>query len=57
MLLAVLHQGVDFTSIKIDLTDMFIFAGIILAAIGACWAIARLIVLGIGSATGWDMRE
>ncbi len=37
---------IDFTNVKIDTIDIFIFAGIILAAIGAIWGIRKMIALG-----------
>ena len=37
---AVVQRGlVNFSSVKVDIIDIFIFAGIILAAIGAIWGI------------------
>ena len=38
-------MGVDFTEITISTTDIFIYAGIILAAIGAIWGIKKMINL------------
>lgn len=38
--------GVDFTDVTISTTDIFTFAGIILAAIGAIWGIKKLIGMG-----------
>jgi len=37
--------GVDFTDVTISTTDIFIYAGIILAAIGAIWGIKKMINL------------
>jgi hypothetical protein len=37
--------GVDFTEVTISTTDIFIYAGIILAAIGAIWGIKKMINL------------
>lgn len=38
-------MGVDFTDVTISTTDIFIYAGIILAAIGAIWGIKKMINL------------
>lgn len=38
-------MGVDFTEVTISTTDIFIYAGIILAAIGAIWGIKKMINL------------
>ena len=38
--------GVDFTDVTISTADIFTFAGIILAAIGAIWGIKKLIGMG-----------
>lgn len=38
--------GVDFTNVTISTTDIFTFAGIVLAAIGSIWGIRKLIKLG-----------
>lgn len=42
----VANAGVDFTDVTISTTDIFTFAGIILAAIGAIWGIKKLIGMG-----------
>lgn len=47
-------MGVDFTNVVINTTDIFIFAGIILAALGAIWGIRKMIYLGNG---GYDPDE
>lgn len=47
MFIAVVKNGlIDYSKIKVDTTDIFIFAGIILAAIGAIWGIRKMIILG-----------
>ena len=38
-------MGVDFTDVTISTTDIFIYAGIILAVIGAIWGIKKMINL------------
>lgn len=38
-------MGVDFTDVTISTTDIFIYASIILAAIGAIWGIKKMINL------------
>ena len=38
-------MGVDFTDVTISTTDIFIYAGILLAAIGAIWGIKKMINL------------
>ncbi len=38
--------GIDFTDVTISTADIFTFAGIILAAIGAIWGIKKLIGMG-----------
>lgn len=38
--------GMDFTNVTISTADIFTFAGIVLAAIGAIWGIRKLIKLG-----------
>lgn len=55
---AVQNSLVNFSAVKIDTTDIFIFAGIILAAIGAIWGIRKMIVLGyISSVPGhWQKK-
>lgn len=40
------YAGVDFTDVTISTADIFTFAGIILAAIGAIWGIKKLIGMG-----------
>lgn len=40
------NAGVDFTDVTVSTTDIFTFAGIILAAIGAIWGIKKLIGMG-----------
>ncbi len=42
----VAQAGVDFTDVTISTADIFTFAGIILAAIGAIWGIKKLIGMG-----------
>lgn len=42
----VVQAGVDFTDVAVSTTDIFTFAGIILAAIGAIWGIKKLIGMG-----------
>ncbi len=42
----VVQAGVDFTDVTISTADIFTFAGIILAAIGAIWGIKKLIGMG-----------
>jgi hypothetical protein len=42
----VVCAGVDFTDVTISTADIFTFAGIILAAIGAIWGIKKLIGMG-----------
>lgn len=37
---------IDFTNVNINLSDIFIFEGIILGAIGAIWGIKKMIALG-----------
>ena len=42
----VAQAGVDFTDVTISTADIFTFAGIIMAAIGAIWGIKKLIGMG-----------
>ena len=55
---AALHSLVNFSAVKIDITDIFIFAGIILAAICAIWGIRKMFMLGyISSIPGhWQKK-
>lgn len=59
MFIAVVQNSlVNFSAVKIDTTDIFIFAGIILAAICAIWGIRKMIALGyLSSVPGhWQKR-
>lgn len=49
MYLAVVQNRINFAPIGIDVTDIYIWAGIILAAIGAIWGIKKMILLGYDS--------
>ncbi len=42
-------NNIDFSRIGIDVTDIYIWAGIILAAIGAIWGIRKMILLAYES--------
>lgn len=55
---AVQNRVIDFSAVKIDVTDIYIFAGIILAAICAIWGIRKMVALGyLSSVPGhWQKR-
>jgi hypothetical protein len=48
---------VDFTDVSVNVTDIFIYAGILLAAIGAIWGVRKMIALGNAEAAEAESDE